>query len=97
MEALYFLDEIGDMPLNLQAKLLRALEGSGFYRIGGNKLIEVDVRIISATNVPLEQKVLEKSSEKTYLSFKYHVFSHSPTCEKEKTTSYYLPTLLSNN
>ncbi|PWA09200.1 sigma-54-dependent Fis family transcriptional regulator [Pueribacillus theae] len=55
-----FLDEIGDMPLNLQSKLLRAIEGKSFYRVGGNQLIQVDVRIISATNAPLEKLIKEK-------------------------------------
>jgi transcriptional regulator with GAF, ATPase, and Fis domain len=48
-----FLDEIADLPLNSQAKLLRVLEERKFYRVGGNKEIEVDVRIISATNKDL--------------------------------------------
>ncbi|KAF5052796.1 Anaerobic nitric oxide reductase transcription regulator NorR [anaerobic digester metagenome] len=45
-----FLDEIGDMPLNLQVKLLHVLESNTFVPVGGNKPIKVDVRIISATN-----------------------------------------------
>ncbi|KWT92826.1 sigma-54-dependent transcriptional regulator [Candidatus Magnetominusculus xianensis] len=51
-----FLDEIGDMPLNLQAKLLRVLEDGSFRRIGGTKDITVDVRIISATNKILKDE-----------------------------------------
>ncbi len=54
-----FLDEIGDMPYGLQAKLLRFLNDLTFERLGGNKTIKVDVRIISATNVDLEQAVKE--------------------------------------
>jgi len=50
-----FLDEIGDMPLNLQAKLLRVLEDGSFRRIGGIKDIKVDVRVISATNKNLKE------------------------------------------
>ena len=49
-----FLDEIGDMPLPLQAKLLRFLQCRQFERIGGRTTISVDVRVISATNQPLE-------------------------------------------
>ncbi|GAB4351364.1 MAG: sigma-54 dependent transcriptional regulator [Candidatus Abyssubacteria bacterium] len=48
-----FLDEIGDMSVNTQAKLLRVLEEKKFERLGGEKTIEVDVRIISATNKDL--------------------------------------------
>ena len=45
-----FLDEIGDLPAHLQSKLNRALDGYGFYRLGGSELIKPDVRIICATN-----------------------------------------------
>ena len=52
-----FLDEIGDMSVVAQAKLLRVLEERRFERLGGNRSIEVDFRLISATNRPLEQLV----------------------------------------
>jgi PAS domain S-box-containing protein len=55
-----FLDEIGDIPLGLQAKLLRVLEDKEFYRLGSPHTIKVDVRIISATNRGLEQLVEKK-------------------------------------
>ena len=55
-----FLDEIGDMPLALQSKLLRALENREIRRVGGVKNIPVDVRIICATNVNLQTMVAEK-------------------------------------
>jgi PAS domain S-box-containing protein len=55
-----FLDEIGDMPFALQAKLLRVLEDGEFYPLGGRKPSRVDVRIISATNQDLEHLVKEK-------------------------------------
>src|SRR6266849_2047661 len=56
-EGTLFLDEIGDMSLIAQAKLLRVLEERRFERLGGNKSISVDFRLISATNRPLEQFV----------------------------------------
>ncbi len=55
-----FLDEIGDLPLGLQAKLLRVLQEKEFTRIGGNKPVKVDVRIIAATNANLEEMVRER-------------------------------------
>jgi two-component system response regulator HydG len=54
-----FLDEIGDMPLPLQAKLLRVLENQEVFRIGSNEAIRVNVRILSATNRDLETAVAE--------------------------------------
>ncbi len=54
-----FLDEIGDMPLELQSKLLQVLEQQEFVRVGGIQNIHVDVRIICATNRNLEQAILE--------------------------------------
>ena len=56
-----FLDEIGDMPLNLQAKLLRVLEIGEVTRLGSNTPIKVDVRLISATNRDLEQMIADGS------------------------------------
>jgi len=55
-----FLDEIGDMPLGLQAKLLRVLEDKEFYPLGSRKTTTVDVRILSATNQNLGRLVREK-------------------------------------
>jgi len=59
--ATLFLDEIGAMPLSLQAKLLRFLETLRFRRVGGTKELRVDVRIISATNVDLKTEVARKA------------------------------------
>ena len=56
-----FLDEIGDMEMGMQAKLLRFLEDRSFRRIGGARVYTVDVRIISATNKDLQKSILEKS------------------------------------
>jgi len=52
-----FLDEIGDLPLDLQPKLLRVLQEKCLYRVGGNKLIPVDVRVIAATNQDLRELI----------------------------------------
>jgi two-component system nitrogen regulation response regulator NtrX len=52
-----FLDEIGDMSFRAQAKVLRALEEGTIERVGGNKLISVDVRVIAATNKNLEEEI----------------------------------------
>ena len=54
-----FLDEIGDMALETQAKILRVLQEKELERVGGNRTIKVDVRILAATNQPLERKVEE--------------------------------------
>jgi len=55
-----FLDEIGDMPFAMQAKLLRVLENGEIVRVGSNKPIRVDVRVVAATNRDLKQAVAEK-------------------------------------
>ncbi|MCH7477032.1 MAG: sigma-54-dependent Fis family transcriptional regulator [SAR324 cluster bacterium] len=52
-----FLDEIGDMSLKTQAKILRVLEEQRFERVGGNKTIQVDVRVIAASNKMLEEEI----------------------------------------
>ncbi len=55
-----FLDEIGDMSLSAQAKVLRALQENKISRVGGDKLIPVDVRVIAATNQDLDKLIEEK-------------------------------------
>ena len=63
-----FLDEIGDMPLSTQVKLLRVIEDGVITRIGSNESIEVDVRLIAATNQDLEKLIKEgKFREDLYL------------------------------
>jgi transcriptional regulator with PAS, ATPase and Fis domain len=56
-----FLDEVGDISPKLQLDLLRVLEERRFHRVGGNELIEVDVRVIAATNRDLEKAVADGS------------------------------------
>lgn len=56
-----FLDEIGDMDLSLQAKLLRVLEGESYMRVGGTVKIKVDVRVIAATNKDLQASIADRS------------------------------------
>ncbi len=52
-----FLDEIGELNIKSQSKLLRVLDGYPYYRLGGTRKIEIDVRIVAATNADLEQEV----------------------------------------
>ncbi len=68
-----FLDEIGDLPLNLQAKILRALEEKRFERIGGTALLQVDVRLVAATNKNLRASVATKQFRED-LFFRLSVF-----------------------
>ena len=63
-----FLDEIGDMPLDSQTRLLRVLSNKEFYRVGGDKPIKVDVRIIAATHQNLNNLVSQKSFREDLLS-----------------------------
>jgi len=71
-EGTIFLDEIGDMPLSIQPKLLRALEERQFYPIGSEKPIQVDVRVIVATKKDLEEEV-KKGLFREDLFYRIHV------------------------
>jgi DNA-binding NtrC family response regulator len=59
-----FLDEVGDLSLEAQAKLLRFLEGGEFYRVGGTKKLHIQTRVISATNKELDSMIEEDSFRK---------------------------------
>lgn len=79
-----FLDEIGDMPMSIQAKLLRVLQERQFYPVGSEKPVDVDVRIIVATNKELEQEV-EKGTFRQDLFFRLHVIPlHLPPLRERK-------------
>jgi len=79
-----FLDEIGDMPLTIQAKILRVLQERHFYPVGSEKLIEVDVRIIVATNKNLEEQV-KQGLFREDLYYRIHVIPiHLPPLRERK-------------
>ena len=68
-----FLDEVGEMPMNLQSKLLRVLQEGKFERIGGTKTISTNVRVVTATNRDLEQMV-EEGNFREDLYYRLNVF-----------------------
>jgi len=68
-----FLDEVGDIPLELQPKLLRALQEHEFERLGGTRTIKVDVRVVAATNRDLTQMISEREF-RTDLYYRLSVF-----------------------
>jgi DNA-binding NtrC family response regulator len=72
-EGTLFFDEIGDMPADLQSKLLRVLEDHRVRRIGGQREVEVDVRVIAATNADVE-RLLEDGRLRQDLYFRLNVF-----------------------
>lgn len=79
-----FLDEIGDMPMSIQAKLLRVLQERQFYPVGTEKPVDVDVRIVVATNKDLEKQV-EKGAFRQDLFFRLHVIPiHLPPLHERK-------------
>jgi len=96
--ATIFLDEIGDLPLETQAMLLRVLQDGEFERVGSSKTIKVDVRLIAATNRDLMLLVNEKRFRQD-LYFRLNVFSLeiSPLREKKEDipllTAYFLDTI----
>jgi two-component system response regulator PilR (NtrC family) len=69
-----FFDEIGNVPLETQAKLLRVIQERDFMRLGGMETIKVDVRIIAATNVDL-RKMMEEGKFREDLFYRLHVIS----------------------
>ncbi|MBP7462225.1 MAG: sigma-54-dependent Fis family transcriptional regulator [Candidatus Delongbacteria bacterium] len=79
-----FLDEVGEMSVNTQIKFLRVLEEQEFMRVGGTETIQVDVRVITATNANLEEAV-QKGSFRRDLYYRLKVFSiHLPPLRERK-------------
>lgn len=79
-----FLDEIGDLPLSMQVKLLHVLDNFSFRRVGGVKNIQVDVRIMAATNRPLEDLVKE-GAFRADLYYRLRVLSSTLPPLRERT------------
>lgn len=90
-----FLDEIGEMPVDLQAKLLRVLENGEYFKVGDTKLQKADVRVIAATNRDLKIQI-ENHEFREDLFYRLNVFSiHIPNLQERKEdipelSSYFL-------
>lgn len=83
-EGVLFLDEISSMPLDMQAKLLRAIESKSFRRVGGNNQITVDVQVVAASNRNLES-MIEKNEFRSDLYYRLKVVDlHVPPLRERK-------------
>ena len=80
-----FLDEVGELPLEMQAKLLRVIQDGEFYRVGGTKPVKCNVRILSATNRNLEEQ-MEKKLFRNDLYYRLNVFPIRVPDLSERTT-----------
>lgn len=91
-----FLDEIGDMPLQMQVKLLRVLQERVFERVGGNKAITADVRVVAATHRDLET-MIEGGEFREDLFYRLNVFpiEMPPLCERRDDIPLLLQELVS--
>ncbi len=80
-----FLDEIGDMEISLQAKLLRVLQERTFERLGGTKQVDVDVRVIAATNMDLAEQIkVKKFREDLYYRLSVFPMNIPPLRERQE-------------
>ena len=79
-----FLDEIGELPLEMQSKLLRTLDNREFYRVGGIKPIKINIRVIAATNRDIPQMVKEGTFRQDLL-YRLNVFSLHIPALRERT------------
>ncbi len=93
-----FLDEIGEMPLEAQSKLLRVLQEGSFYRVGGEEEIKIDVRVIAATNKDLSQMVKEgKFREDLYYRLNVITFKLPPLRERKEDIPYIVECIINKN
>ncbi|HOY16032.1 MAG TPA: sigma-54 dependent transcriptional regulator [Haliscomenobacter sp.] len=84
-----FLDEIAEMPMDTQAYLLRILESGEFIRVGSNKTVRTDVRIIAATNVDLEDRI-KKGKFREDLYFRLNTVSITVPALRDRADDVYL-------
>jgi len=92
-----FLDEIGDMPINLQTKLLRVLQNGEIRAIGSTEVKKVDVRVIAATNRNLENLIKEgKFREDLYYRLNVFTITLPPLRERKEDIPYFLHHLIEN-